>query len=228
MINRVKALLGRTDKEADAFGGEPVPALTSGRLVTSGEAPVGRSPVASAPDAGAPAGAATAHVTRDSASAPPPASASLSNELQDASSHYEQPPMLDSREVGVRRGPAPANVAPNSAAQRFATTVPPGPIAPTSVPATPQSDMADRFTGPVSQEVCERPPAQHHASPPIHLSDEVIDRIATRVADRLIHGLLGDKVIATINEVSERLVREEIARIRTSAVSKNTERAGER
>ena len=53
----------------------------------------------------------------------------------------------------------------------------------------------------------------------LELSDAVIDRIATRVADRLMQGLLGQNITRVVTEVSERLVREEIARIRSGTKS---------
>jgi hypothetical protein len=53
------------------------------------------------------------------------------------------------------------------------------------------------------------------------LSDDAVDRIAARVAERLASGALLDRFSAIVNNVSERLVRDEIARIRATAQSKN-------
>ena len=49
------------------------------------------------------------------------------------------------------------------------------------------------------------------------LSDADVERIAARVAERLLRGPMTDTVTRVVAEVSERLVREEIARIRAAA-----------
>ena len=51
-------------------------------------------------------------------------------------------------------------------------------------------------------------------------SDEVIDRIATRVAERLADGVLIDAVRKGVAAITERLVRDEIERLRTNAARK--------
>jgi CheY-like chemotaxis protein len=51
----------------------------------------------------------------------------------------------------------------------------------------------------------------------VELNDSMIERIADRVAERLMHGVLGDSLRGTVHDVSERLVREEIQRIRAAA-----------
>ena len=58
-------------------------------------------------------------------------------------------------------------------------------------------------------------------SPPVGpLSDADVERIAARVAERLLQGPMADKVARVVAEVSERLVREEIDRIRAAARSR--------
>ncbi|MGQ0734248.1 MAG: hypothetical protein ACT4QD_11395 [Acidobacteriota bacterium] len=57
-------------------------------------------------------------------------------------------------------------------------------------------------------------PARTHT---LELTEGAIDRIAARVVQRLLEGPLGDTVTRVVEEVSERLVREEIARIRRAA-----------
>ncbi len=48
------------------------------------------------------------------------------------------------------------------------------------------------------------------------ISDEVIDRIALRVAERLADGVLIDAVRKGVAAITERLVRDEIERTRTN------------
>lgn len=86
-----------------------------------------------------------------------------------------------------------------------------------SVVASPQPEMADAFAALLAAEQGE--PVNHH--PAIEVNDEVIDRIASRVADQLSHSLLMDHVTRIVSEVAERVVREEIARIRAAAQRKS-------
>lgn len=71
----------------------------------------------------------------------------------------------------------------------------------------------------------EAPPGPAAASitgtPVVTLTDAQMDAIAERVADRLASGLLGaqlrESIRRVVSDVSERLVREEIARVRAEA-----------
>jgi hypothetical protein len=74
--------------------------------------------------------------------------------------------------------------------------------------------LADAFDRLLAEEQGEAPGAFYGSG--YGLSDADLDRIATRVADRLTRGPLGDTVTRIVTEVSERLVREEIERIRQS------------
>jgi CheY-like chemotaxis protein len=127
--------------------------------------------------------------------------------------------------------PAGEAAAPTPAASTFAPAERSAPAASVfapaerSAPAAPA--MADAFALMLAEEqgesVPERadPPAPPYYGGPIELSEDIIDRLAQRVADRLMHGLLGDTVTRTVTDVSERLVREEIARIRAAASHKS-------
>ena len=89
--------------------------------------------------------------------------------------------------------------------------------------APPAASVADAFDQLLAAEQGEAPQpadAAHGQAPVIEISDEVIDRIAVRVAERLSEGVLIDTVTHIVREVSERLVREEIARIRSAAQKK--------
>jgi CheY-like chemotaxis protein len=118
--------------------------------------------------------------------------------------------------------------APKRPAGEAAAPAPATPVfapAERSTPAAPA--MADAFALMLAEEQGESvpepagPPVPSYGGP-LELNDDIIDRLAQRVADRLMHGLLGDTVTRTVTDVSERLVREEIARIRASAAPKNT------
>ena len=75
----------------------------------------------------------------------------------------------------------------------------------------PASHVADAFASLLAAEQGEMPHAQ---GPVIEISDEVIDRIAARVAEQVTEGMLIDTVSHIVSAVTERLVKEEIARIR--------------
>jgi hypothetical protein len=99
-------------------------------------------------------------------------------------------------------------------------------VAPPPVGAAPASDgVADAFAALLAAEETGEPlpppyteaPAAGGSAAGFELTDEVIDRIAERVVHRLTHGMLGYTVTRTVTDVSERLVKEEIARIRAAA-----------
>jgi hypothetical protein len=81
-------------------------------------------------------------------------------------------------------------------------------------------DIADAFELLLAEELGEVPAGQFHPHI-IQLTDELIDRISMRVIERLTKGPLNEMVSRIVTEVSERLVREEITRIRASAEVKN-------
>ena len=75
--------------------------------------------------------------------------------------------------------------------------------------------LADAFDLLLAEEQGEAPAALYAGG--YGLSEADLDRIAARVADRLTRGGMADTVTRIVTEVSERLVREEIERIRQSA-----------
>ena len=75
--------------------------------------------------------------------------------------------------------------------------------------------LADAFAMLLAEEQGEAPATLYGGS--YGLSEADLDRIAARVVDRLSRGALGDTVTRIVTDVSERLVREEIERIRQSA-----------
>lgn len=82
---------------------------------------------------------------------------------------------------------------------------------------------ADAFALLLAEEQGEAVPAL--AAPSLELSGSAIeliaDRVADRIADRLAEGVLGESLRRTVADVSERLVREEIQRIRSTAAPRN-------
>jgi hypothetical protein len=61
------------------------------------------------------------------------------------------------------------------------------------------------------------PPRTGPGTPAASLSEHDLDRLAVRVAERLLQSSMADTVTRIVSEVSERLVREEIDRIRAAA-----------
>jgi hypothetical protein len=77
--------------------------------------------------------------------------------------------------------------------------------------------LADAFHLLLAEEQGEAPATLYGGS--YGLSEADLDRIAVRVVDRMTRGALGDNVTRIVTEVAERLVREEIERIRQSTPS---------
>jgi hypothetical protein len=94
-----------------------------------------------------------------------------------------------------------------------------GATSPAPPAATP--DIADVFEVLLAEELGEVPAGQLHPYT-IQLTDDLIDRISMRVIERLTKGPLSETMTRIVTEVSERLVREEITRIRASAQAKNS------
>ena len=102
---------------------------------------------------------------------------------------------------------------------RSAPGVPHAPLAPDA------SDpwLADAFDRLLVEEQGEAPAESYGGG--YSLSEGDLDRIAGRVADRLTRGALGETVTRIVTDVSERLVREEIQRIRQSALPPSDHRS---
>lgn len=73
---------------------------------------------------------------------------------------------------------------------------------------------ADAFAILLAEEQGEAVPAPAVPQPTLEISDAMVDRIADRVAERMLRSVFGEQLRGTVHEVSERLVREEIQRIR--------------
>jgi hypothetical protein len=85
--------------------------------------------------------------------------------------------------------------------------------APATRPDRPQSDwVADAFSLLLAEEQGDAPPVLNVSS--TVLSDADIDLIASRVAERLTQGVHGDVVSKIVSDVAERLVTQEIERIK--------------
>ncbi len=125
---------------------------------------------------------------------------------------------FESRQGGSAPEPArepPAAPAAPSPATRGAAPVPPPneipTIAPESSPAAQAPALADAFAALLAAEQKVGVPAAPPAAS--SLDEAAIDEIARRVASRL----TGDAVRSTVLDVAERLVREEIERIKQQA-----------
>lgn len=78
--------------------------------------------------------------------------------------------------------------------------------------------VADAFSALLAVEQGEpgAVPVRLTASAAPQITDELVERVASRVVERLGHGALREVVSDVVSAVAERLVREEIERIRTS------------
>ena len=132
--------------------------------------------------------------------------------FKDLIGRKSEPEVSPGRLVTTPAAPA----APNPPAHRTAPGAPIAPIAPaTPAPRAPEP-LADLFARLLATEQGEPLPPQ--SSLPIRLSEADVERIAARVAER-VAGPLREDVRRVVGEVSERLVRAEIARIRGAAES---------
>jgi hypothetical protein len=119
-----------------------------------------------------------------------------------------------------------ANVVPQSTTPTPPPAVvdPPRPAAVVPVATAADLPVADAFERLLAVEQGELVPAPDPEPTPAAagpLSDEEIDRIARRVADRLGSTQLAADIQRIVADVSERLVREEIQRIRQAAESQH-------
>jgi CheY-like chemotaxis protein len=133
-----------------------------------------------------------------------------------------QPPPIEPAELSPTISPVPATfaVAP--------TVAPPAPL-PTSAPVTPRAPIAppgstapgnaiaDAFSALLAVEEGEpgaAPVRLTTVAPTPQVTDELIEQVTRRVIERLGPGAVKDVVADIVTRVAERLVREEIARIR--------------
>jgi CheY-like chemotaxis protein len=83
--------------------------------------------------------------------------------------------------------------------------------------------ILDAFHALLAMEQGEPRPAtrsQGPAAPPLVVTDELVDEVSRRVIERLAPNTARDLVKQVVAEVAERLIREEIARIKTAAQTK--------
>lgn len=144
------------------------------------------------------------------------------------------PPVAEAPIAAWSQAPAPPPVTPRP-------VMPTSPIIP--LPATaqaapassaPSRDVADDFAQLLAFEQGEQPEPPMPAAPEVRvvapeITDEMLDQIASRVADRLNAGVFGeqlksamaasvrDTVREVVSETSERLVRDEIDRIKSKS-----------
>jgi hypothetical protein len=130
------------------------------------------------------------------------------------------------------RTPVHDEIQLSRAAAAFESEAGPDPVGPAETPGSPpavaadsadpqESWVADAFAALFAEEQGEPASPLVVVNAARELSDAEIDRIAARVAERLTQGSLGQTVSRIVSDVSERLVREEIERIRSGAQAKN-------
>jgi CheY-like chemotaxis protein len=139
----------------------------------------------------------------------------------------EDPALPSAPPVGLERfsasAPAPANT-PAAPANTPATPAPtvahpstPGPAAePSAGPAEALPVLAVAFAAMLAAEQNPGAPVDKAWMPPLAISDTMIDRVAERVLAQLSDRIVREAVADLVSGVAERLVREEIERIKAS------------
>jgi CheY-like chemotaxis protein len=166
----------------------------------------------------APAVAAPAAAPQPSETPPAPAPVALATTLHDYAP--ERSRASQSEVPTVLNMPLPAVIAPPPAvetpAPAIAPAAPPGPAAPArpSVSAA-LPTLSDAFAALLAAEHDEAMPAVIPTWPaPGRATDELVERVAGLVLDRLSEGGSHDRVSEIVAATAERLVREEIDRIK--------------
>jgi len=115
----------------------------------------------------------------------------------------------------------PAELSPtisSTISPSISTATPPRSPAPAPAPAAPASSVADAFSALLAVEQGEpgaTPVRLTTAAPaPVQITDDLIEEITRRVVERLGPGAVNNVVADVVAQVAERLVRDEIARIR--------------
>jgi CheY-like chemotaxis protein len=137
---------------------------------------------------------------------PPPARAARDEMIDETGEHLD--------EWFTEAAPAdPPTPIPRATGSAWTQAPPPPP--PAAVVAA-AFGPADAFAVLLAEEQGEVAPPLA-PQPVVELSDQMVERIADRVAERLIQSAFGESLRGTVHDVSERLVRQEIERIRAAA-----------
>jgi len=128
-----------------------------------------------------------------------------------------EPPPAAVRELGTEPGPladAFESLLAEERGERRPVIAAPAPAGP---PAAVTLDAAavDRLAGQVLERLADRLPPP--SEPTVSLPDDVIDEITRRVAERISHQVVRETVTEVVLNVADRLVREEIDRIKADA-----------
>jgi CheY-like chemotaxis protein len=136
---------------------------------------------------------------------------------------------------GLRTAARPAGKGPATAARASAAPPGGGSGTPSGQPAASLADafsalLADELgesapavpaavspSAPPSEPSAPAAPASAPAGAPVALTDELIDAVTRRVVEQFSHQAVRDLVASTVLDVTERLVREEIERIKAGA-----------
>jgi len=163
-----------------------------------------------------------AFATLGSTAPPPPDSRAADSTLTFGSRGV---PTIDDVLAGASLRTPPASPAssfgrvspPSLEPPETASTLAPAPRPPAVAQSGDRSGIADVFSLLFAVEQGEADPATIRISPPATsapVTDELVDQITRRVLERLAPGAARDVVADVVSEVAERLVREEIMRIR--------------
>jgi hypothetical protein len=103
------------------------------------------------------------------------------------------------------------------AAREAAPSPPPEPGDVAAIPTQAPNLVAQAFTALLALEEGEpgaRPVRLTTSDGELRLTDQLVDEVTRRIIERLAPNLVRDVVVQVVSEVTERLVREEIERIR--------------
>ncbi len=124
-----------------------------------------------------------------------------------ASARQAAPPTV-MEPVVVARPPAAAAVAANPVSSTFAAQPP---VAPVAAPSAPAKNPFANLSAAKAEAAARPAPAA-----PV-ITDEVIDEIVSRVIQRMTDRVIRETVADVVSQTAERLVQEEIERIRTGS-----------
>jgi CheY-like chemotaxis protein len=144
----------------------------------------------------------------------PPVDSAAETDSAGAPAAFAESPAEES--VAIAEEPPPAPAAPSP--EPVTVTPAPAAVPPAERPRiTALPSLADAFAAILAAEQSESVPSASATWPAIGAStDELVDRIARRVLDRLSDKVVRESVAELVSQIAERLIREEIERIKAS------------
>ncbi len=126
-------------------------------------------------------------------------------------------------ELPLPEPPVPVELAEYEPVMQHTTARPPSAVKESLQPKEGRNLVADMFAALFAAEQGEAvapaapPQASHPASSPVTATDGLVDEVTRRVVERLAPDAANELVAQIVSEVAERLIREEISRIKAAA-----------